>query len=185
MVQLPEPAPLLPAPAGWEGILDPGETILWQGRPDGSLVIRPAHIATGVFGLFFAGFALFWMMMASMGGGYFWMFGLLHFGVGLGVMVGGPLYSLILRRRSWYTLTSRRAILASDLPVVGRRLESYPISRDTPITFEESDPFASIHFATRQTRGRNGVTTHPVGFERIAEGRRVLALMRQLQSELP
>ena len=63
------------APAGWEGILDTGETILWQGRPDGKIVLRPANTATFVFGLAFAGFALFWMIMASTAGGFFWAFG--------------------------------------------------------------------------------------------------------------
>ena len=53
------------APAGWEGILDPGERILWQGRPVPGIVWRPQQMVTFLFGLAFAGFALFWMLMAA------------------------------------------------------------------------------------------------------------------------
>ena len=50
---------------GWDGILDKDEQVIWQGRPDGRIVVRIGNIAGFAFGLFFAGFALFWMIMAS------------------------------------------------------------------------------------------------------------------------
>ena len=42
--------------------------------------------ASALFGAAFAGFALFWMAMAAQAGGVFWMFGLIHFGVGVGLI---------------------------------------------------------------------------------------------------
>ena len=51
------PAP----PQGWEDILDPGERILWQGRPEPGLL--PVRLPPGqmVMGAIFTGFSLFWM----------------------------------------------------------------------------------------------------------------------------
>ena len=53
------------AHSNWGGLLDEGEEILWQGRPNGELQLRPPNIAVAIFGMAFAGFALFWMMMAA------------------------------------------------------------------------------------------------------------------------
>jgi hypothetical protein len=170
---------------GWEGLLDPGEKILWQGHPDTALVILPSHWVTGIFGFFFAGFALFWMLVAAAAGGWTWTFGLIHFTVGLGVMVGGPLLSQIIRRGSTYTLTDRRAFIATDLPFVGRKLQSWPITADTPLEIAETPPFATLTFATRTVRGRRGPSQRPVGFERITDGRNVLSLMRGIQTAAP
>ena len=59
------------APEGWDGILDEGEDIRWQGRPGTKVVWKIGHIFSVLFGLAFAGFALFWMIMASRAGGFF------------------------------------------------------------------------------------------------------------------
>lgn len=184
-VTSPPSGPSAAVPDGWKGILASGETILWQGRPDGRFVVTPTDLLSGAFGFFFAGFALFWMMMASQAGGFFWMFGLLHFAIGIGVMVGGPVRSMFVRRRSWYTLTNRRAIIASVLPLVGRRLESYRITSATPLTLVEHGAVSSVIFSEKRgwSWGRNAHRTTPIGFERIAEGRDVLGLMQQLQKE--
>lgn len=168
------------AATGWAPYLDPDEKVLWQGRPDGAVIWKASNLATLVFGLAFAGFALFWMVMASMAGGLFWMFGLLHFLVGLGIAFGPPCWSAFRRRHSWYTLTSRRAFIATDLPMQGRRLTSYPITPETVIGFTDTEP-ATITFAREMRHGRNGGYPREIGFERISGGRAVEALMRQVQ----
>lgn len=166
----------------WAGILDEGETILWQGRPNGDVVVSLTTVASSLFGLAFAGFALFWMIMAAQAGGFFWMFGLIHFSVGV-LLAGGPLFWDAFRRRhTWYTLTDRRAFIATDLPLKGKRLESYPITADTPLSLEE-DPRATVYFAAGLRRGSNGKKRHTkIGFERIDDGREVYRLMRDIQS---
>ncbi len=167
-------------PAGWQGILDDDENILWQGRPDGAVKWKPGNFFTLVFGLFFAGFALFWMAMAAKAGGGFWMFGLIHFAVGLGIAIGPPFLSAWRRRHTWYTLTNKRAFIATDLPFIGRKLDSYPIDADTVLTFAAGD-LASIYFAKRTKRGKNGTYTVDVGFESIADGTEVYRLLRNIQ----
>ncbi len=167
--------------SGWEGILDPDETILWQGRPDTGIHFRPAHLVTVIFGLAFAGFALFWMIVAAAAGGGFWMFGLLHFAVGLGLTLGPFLWGPFRRRRTWYTLTDRRAFIATDLPLVGKRLKSYPLTGDRALDFLPGPP-ATIHFARETRQGSKGRRYQvPVGFEFIEDGEAVYRLMRDLQ----
>lgn len=168
------------APVGWAGILDDDENILWQGRPDGAVVWKIAHLFTGVFGLAFAGFALFWMVMASQAGGLLWMFGLIHFSVGLSIGIAPPFASAWARRHTWYTLTNRRAFIASDLPLRGRKLKSYPITDDTVLDYQAGDP-ATIHFAHEMRRSKNGSRRRDIGFERIEDGAEVYALLRTVQ----
>jgi len=164
----------------WEGILDEDEKIIWQGRPDGKVTLGIAHFAGAAFGLLFAGFALVWMMLASMSGGFFWMFGLLHFAVGLGI-AGGALFGPAFRRRhTWYTLTDQRAFVATDLPFMGRKLNSYPITSKTRLTYQDNDP-ATITFHTEFRTTKNGSRRIEIGFERIADGAKVYRLMRDTQ----
>lgn len=166
--------------AGWDGILDADEEILWQGRPDGKVVFKPGNITLFLFGLFFAGFALFWMVMAASAGGFFWAFGLIHFAVGIGMSFGALFWSAYRRRNSWYTLTNRRAFIATEMPLVGRRLKSYPITETTVLDFDSGTP-ATIHFAEETRRTKNGTRTVKIGFERIDDGRRVYGLIREVQ----
>ena len=170
------------APTGWEGILDTGEKILWQGRPDGKIVFRPANIATFLFGLVFAGFALFWMIMASAAGGFFWAFGLIHFSVGLGLSFGAIFWGVFVRRYTWYTLTDRRAFIATDMPISRRSLKSYPITDDTVLDFAPGS-LASVWFYEKVRRNKNTSTRKKIGFERITDGEEVYRMFRDIQEQ--
>lgn len=174
------PTPPQTPPPGWEGLLDPKERILWQGRPDPVVRIGFGDIGLMVFGTFFAGFALFWMVMASQAGGIFWMFGSLHFAVGMAIILWPVLGRPYLRRHTWYTLTDKRAFIATDVPLRGRRLKSYPITEDTPLTIEDRQPGA-IFFASEWRRGKNGSHETRIGFHNIQDARAVYALMRRIQ----
>jgi len=165
---------------GWDGILDKDEEIRWQGRPDGRVTFSIGNLATFAFGLFFAGFALVWMIMAASAGGLFWMFGLLHFAVGLAVAFGAIFFSAYRRRRTWYTLTNKRAFVATVLPFQGRRLKSYVIDDETVVELAAGDP-ASIFFATETRRTKNGTRAVRVGFERVPDGQTVYRLIRDIQ----
>jgi hypothetical protein len=166
-------------PTGWEGILDEGERILWQGRPGQEFHIGIGQVFGALFGLFFAGFALFWMVMAAQAGGAFWMFGLIHFSAGVAMVVGTLYGNTWKRRHTWYTLTDRRAFVATDLPFKGRNLKSYPIKPDTLIDYSAGPP-ATIQFAEEWKRGSKGRRYKvKVGFERIADGEHVMSKVRE------
>ncbi|MCB1367232.1 MAG: aspartate carbamoyltransferase catalytic subunit [Rhodobacteraceae bacterium] len=167
-------------PPGWQGILDDDEEIIWQGRPDGRIVLRAGNIFMILFGLAFAGFALVWMIIAASAGGFFWAFGLVHFGVGLSLAFGSLFFSAYRRRNTWYTLTSKRAFIATNLPIQGKRLKSFPITADTSLELEQGDP-ASIYFASEIQRGKNSNYQVRVGFERIRDGAEVFKKFRDVQ----
>ena len=165
---------------GWRGILMPGEEILWQGRPDPSFQFGIKQVGAAAFGMVFAGFALFWMIMASMAGGYFWTFGLIHFSVGVAMIFGAFLYAPWRRRHTWYTLTSRRAFIATDMPMAGRKLKSWPIDGDSPISYETGD-LMTIRFAKDFKQTKNGTREIPIGFERIEDGDTVYRMITDIR----
>jgi len=161
---------------GWDDILDPEEDILWQGRPDGRFHFKLHMIASFVFGLIFAGFSLIWMVAASIAGGYFWLLGSAHFFVGIGVAIIPFFKGRFTRRRTWYTLTNKRAYIATQFPFIGRNLKAYPIRPGTPIAFVDGAK-PSIYFSHKVSGRRN----LPVGFEMIEDGKQVLSIMEDLQ----
>lgn len=173
---------------GWSGLLDRGENILWQGRPSGRVHLGLANIPLMLFGLFFAGFALFWMKMASGAGGNFWMFGLIHFTVGVAIVLFPLLGQPMLRRRSFYTLTNRRAFIGTDLPLTGRRLRSWVISPQTMLELiEYPDGLGTVNFAlapsTATYRRRRRAGGRSIGFQRIGDASRVYAMMSKIQKD--
>jgi hypothetical protein len=168
----------------WEGILDRDETVLWQGRPDPGFHMPIEGIFKIVFFAFFTGFSVFWMAMAGTGGGLFWVFGLPFFLIGGSSFVWALIGPTMTRRNSWYTVTTKRALIASELPIVGRQLKSFRIDRDTNLDFREG-PLSSIYFATERRRGKNGTYPVKVGFERIPDGREVYQHLRSVQTSRP
>lgn len=166
--------------ADWQGILEEDETVLWQGRPGPGLNFRPSHALTMLFGLAFAGFALFWMIAASQAGGFFWSFGLIHFAAGIGVALGPILWPAWKRRHSFYTLTNKRAFIAEDLPFYGRRLKGYEIGPDTVLELRD-DPLGSVYFAHEWRRSRNGDRRKDIGFEKLDNAREVYDKLRAVQ----
>lgn len=164
----------------WAGLLDEDERILWQGQPNGSTGLKASSFFKIPFALFFTGFSVFWMVMAAQSGGVFWMFGLLFFGVGVSMLFWEVFGGAIKRNSSHYTLTTKRAFIATNLPIQGKRLKSYPINSETPLEFRDGI-FPSVIFATEPRRGENGTYDIDIGFEGISDGRRVFALLRAIQ----
>lgn len=164
---------------GWQGVLEPGERILWQGQPVGGIEWRDLDFRRALFGLLVLVFAAFWTVAAvsaALGEGLvvlvFLAAGLFFAGLGIRLAVGEPLWDAFLRSRTWYTLTDRQAIIATD-HLRRRALTAWPIAPDTVITLEDGDP-GSVWFARGHRR-------HPVGFRRIAEPRVVYDHMRRIQ----
>jgi hypothetical protein len=165
----------------WDSILETGERILWSGRPDPSLTFaKKKNIPLAIFGCVFAGFALFWMIAASMAGGFFWMFGLLHFSIGLALIYFALWGNGFMRNRTQYALTRERAIIATDIPIIGRRFKSYPITEDTKLDYRDETP-PSVYFAQVTRRGKNSTYTVDVGFERISDGHDVYETLQKIQ----
>lgn len=168
-------------PSDWRDILDPDEVILWQGRPDSTFVWHIFHYICLLLGLFVSCFAVIWMLLMIQQGGWTWMLGLVFLVMGLFIMFGMPYGGPYISNRTWYTLTNNRALIATDLPILGRRLRSYPITAETPLVLEERRK-TSVFFATRKRRSSEGRSyTTGVGFDRIDDAPHVFELMREIQ----
>ncbi|MGC1494791.1 MAG: aspartate carbamoyltransferase catalytic subunit [Sulfitobacter sp.] len=168
------------APDPWDGLLDPDEVVVWQGKPSPGVKIEWASPFTPFFFTFFTGFSIFWMVMASYAPGPFWMFGLLFFGVGAYNLVGIHFWKAYLRRNQYYTLTNKRAFIGAQK--FGKRsLESHPITAETRLKFEDGD-LSSIWFAEKSVRNKNGTTINDIGFEMLPHGRNVFTKFREVQN---
>jgi hypothetical protein len=179
MTELQEPA--APPPEGWEGILDPGERILWQGRPAPRPAALPARGRRNrIMPFAVIAFSIFWMVQAMQAGGVLWLFGLVFLYIGIRELRRRPEVRRDVLPETFYTLTDRRAFIATDLG--GKRdLRSYPIDRDTVVELVDGRP-GSVYFATAPVAGGllGGIRSR-IGFELVEDARSVYALIREIQ----
>ena len=155
----------------WDGILEPNETVLWQAQPQTTLDPGALQWGKALMGLFFAGFSIFWMMLAAQAGGPFWMLGLIFLGIGLRNVLGPFLLDPWLRGETFYTLTSHRAFIATRSLLKGRVLHVYEITAPNEIDLVQGRT-DSLFFDAEQPFGRKGhrLATR-VAFENLADGR--------------
>ncbi|PZQ96691.1 MAG: hypothetical protein DI533_13955 [Cereibacter sphaeroides] len=180
----------------WEDYLDPGERLLWTGKPAQGVRVTKARIFTSIGGLFLLGFALFWTAGASGGlwlpggprleGPLLWffiifpLFGLPFIWLGFYVTIGHFFHDARQRAKTRYALTDRRALIAVAGPP--RVLKSWPIVADTVIDYQPG-PEGTIHLATETSRDSDGdVTKTRVGFDLIPEADHVYRLIRGIQT---
>ncbi|WP_298260069.1 aspartate carbamoyltransferase catalytic subunit [uncultured Litoreibacter sp.] len=164
----------------WRGILDDGEEIIWQGHPEPKIRFEFKSPFEPFFYMFFTGFSVFWMVMASQAPGPFWMFGLLFFGVGSFNLIGKPFWRAWERRNCFYTLTNKRAFIATKSFFGSRKLDSYPLTSEKPLQFVDGD-LSSIYFDTVEHRTQNVTVSEQIGFELLKNGRDVFRKMRDMQ----
>jgi hypothetical protein len=169
---------------GWKGILFPGERVIWQGQPDPRPDWSEVRLRDAIFGLAVAAFAVFWMTMAAgtadgLMSLVFPLFALPFLAIGLRKAGAMEFWQAWKRRRTWYTLTDRRAFIATDL--FGRRgLDAYPIGPRTPLRHEND---RDIFFATDFVKTRRGSRRRRIGFTHLPDSAHVHALMQQVQRE--
>lgn len=173
------PRPLAnPVPEGWSGIMQPGEKILWQGRPI-SRVNYGRILPKLAFSAFYTGFSVFWMLGASRAGGVFWMFGLIFFFVGSGMIAQTLLDERMRLRETYFTLSDRAAYIARRHWLKGRQLETYRITPALPVTLSGTTEKGDVVFASRTVKTNNGSREEPIGFLGIAGAPEVFALVMQ------
>lgn len=169
----------------WTALIEPNETLIWQGRPD-QRFFMPLYRAPDVV----IGFAVLListlLLLSSAVSGRTELAGLFSIAAVFGAFQFTiPLLSDTLRaRRSFYALTSDRAVIA--------------LSRRTSFVFKtvvltdaceivlENGALPSVFFSEKTVRvlslGRGSLKrkTVPDGFERIKDGLEVYQLMRNL-----
>jgi hypothetical protein len=97
-------------------VLNPGEVVLWSGRSDRSVLFTAADGYLIPFSLFFSGFSIFWIVVASASENAspdnpFPLFGLPFLIIGLYYLLGRFIVKSILKRMTAYAITNRRVIV--------------------------------------------------------------------------
>ncbi len=94
--------------------LDPGERLLWSGRPRQGILLRPADLVRVPFSLLVLGAAIVWEMRA-IGRHAPWALGVPMILFGVYVVVGRLIVDALSRARTAYALGDRHAVIVSGL----------------------------------------------------------------------
>ncbi len=195
----PAPDPSLPpeAAAAWAPHLEPGERLLWAGRPAAGLRFALSDLGPTIAGAVFVAFSIVWVSTAAGQGGPAvlpWL-GLLPLAIGVWLLIGRRLWDAYRRARTAYALTDRRALIATAH--AGRRLRSLPLSEldepearfgpETTIVFFRESPLGQRFRQGPVPEGRireRPANAREIGFERIPDGERVFGLIRAVRRAL-
>ena len=180
----------------WEAYFQPGETLLWEGAPLPGIHGKGKLVGISLFGLPFLGFGLGAfgfgaVMMSSLASldtmllALFVMaFSLPFAGVGGFLVIGQWVIAAQAHRRVRYALSTRAAYVATTWR--SRKLEVYPILRDTAIGLERNGGADTVWFHVRTEKdSENDRTTTRISFDNIAGGERVYQLVRNIQTGTP
>lgn len=173
-------------PPGREGLLEPGERILWQGRPATRMGARGRHLEDSFPGAVLLGFAFFGGRGAdriAQGDQRLQARVLLFAGVrgalGLCMALGHHEWSVFRGGRTWCIPTGRRANIATN--IAGRRsLTSWPIGPDIVIDLLEGADNA-VWVAEGHLRVKDGTRRNPAGFAPIEDPRKVCEMMQGIR----
>lgn len=170
----------------WQAQMAQGETLLWQGRPDAGWFITLSQAGrllrtVIMIGLFFYILARLQKTIPPL-----WDVQMIVLFIFFQAVPSEMLRSVLRRRRSWYALTNRRALMLTDQAPFGQRSYEVALAAAPPVETVQSGAFVSIFFPTAPKRGWSLLGEAPKqGFERLRDGAGVLDLIRKIQSELP
>ena len=186
-----------PAQAGdWAAVLEPGERLLWTGRPVTGFHVRIRHLGPSIIGLIFTPFAI-WLSVAALfqipegTGDRAVLIGIiLFFLVAGGWLIAGMHVLDMLRRRGMhYALTDRRAL--TDVDFLGRVTYAVEIEPDSPVWLARTTPGSAFFGQLRPPPGLFGSFGGPrrrsgiklLGFELIEDAEQVHELLQQVQAD--
>ena len=156
-----------------------GDRVLWKGRPEKGITVRPDELVTIPFGLFFTIFALFWISMAMQAGGIFALFGVPFVLVGLYMVGGRFIINELMKRNTAYVITDKAIIRKRGSRVdvwYGRDLSNMQV-------FSHKNGTTSFMFSAIQVHynRRRGATTHLYGIENVRDAKDVSEAIKQIE----
>lgn len=176
---------LSPLASDWQRVLDPAEALLWQDRPDPGLSIRLDHVLSLARSAVMLGLFLYLLGRSPYGLANHWEVQLIVLFIFFLPVPLDLVVSMVARRLQTYVLTDQRAIILTNLGPFGQQIRSWPLTASTPLTLVRGPRWSSLIF-TLKPKWYSALVTPGArtGFERIANGDRVYALIRQAQKEV-
>jgi hypothetical protein len=164
--------------------LEPGERLLWFGRPRRGLLLRSSDIFAIPFSLAWCGFAIMWEMSALRRGqsAFAAVFGAVFAAIGLYTVVGRFIVDAAIRARTTYGLTNRRAIIQSGL--LTRQLSSTFLANLADVTLTERSQGEGTIILGRAVPIWNDRIVAPPSFEAIPDAARVYQLIQKTKADL-
>ncbi len=160
--------------------LEAGERVLWQGQPSGGIHIgmrQLGKLGSGTFGLILF---IYLADRLQMQVAPYWDVWVVVLAVFFASIPADIFRAALMRRRTSYALTDRRALVALDIPLYGRLTRAFPILPGSSVDVLKGRRLSSISFTGK--RGLfGGIGTSRAGFERIADGDAVFALIGRIQ----
>lgn len=116
--------------------LQPGERVLWSGRPDSRSLFVTSDLYLVPFSLLWCGFAIFWeaSVLSSHGNAFFDVWGVPFVAVGLYMVAGRFIVRQRLIRRTAYAITEQRAIAVRPTWRGGRETTSVWFASSPPVS---------------------------------------------------
>jgi len=162
-----------------EALLEPGERLLWHGRPDTNRLVRRQYGWCFFAGAFF-GLTLLWSYASWQRGTAVSLFvGLIFAAGGLAVVIAKA-WEIVHARTTRYFVTNRRAAVA--VGPRGKIAESYAANEIGAVEVKPvGDGLSDVLFNREpRLRGYRGVTTEGTGFYGLSDPGRVRAALETL-----
>ena len=172
-----------PVTSDWKEVLADGEALLWQGRPGVGLVFELSHFLRLMRGAVMLGLFLYMLGRLRYGIASYWDIRAIVLFVFFLPVPLDLVKSMITRRMQRYGLTNARAIITTNLGPFGRKVQSFPLTPEAPLTLIRRAKRSSILFSQTPKWYTGLITPAPVvGFERIVGAESVYALMRRVHA---
>jgi hypothetical protein len=134
--------------------VQPGESLLWAGRPPRGILFRKSDVFLIPFSLVWGGFAFFWEYSAYTAGAplIFLLFGGFFVVMGVHLSVGRFLIDMLQRSRTVYGLTNGRALILTG--IFSQTLKSFDLKMITDASLDEmADRRGTITFGRSNSLG--------------------------------
>jgi len=168
--------------------MEDGERVLWHGRPDAEALFSPTAIRKFVVGLPMIAFGVVMVNVTWPEHGNFqgmwpvWAIAGLLISWGLYYSLSAPFKDRARRMRTWYTLTNKRAVIATDIK--RREFTSYPITQENRISLPLMGAKTTVWFAQHVDPADDHDDTDTItmiGFELIKDAPYVAQLMEKVK----
>lgn len=163
--------------------LDPGEQVLWTGRPKPGYIRSPGTLralAMAIAAVLVCGAFMAWTDWGTSLAPQLGLLPLLAFCLFVWQKILSPASRLA---RTRYSLTTRRALIQTG-GLFGLRTDVFPITDAMAVELDMAQP-PSLYFGARLERRDDEWVKVKCGFERIEDADHVYALIRRIQQQEP